>query len=291
MPRLLFLDSGLGGLTVLSAVHAAIPEADNIYIADDAAFPYGALDEDTLVARLVDLIGEAIDRHAPDCVVLPCNTASTIAMPALRAAFATPFVGTVPAIKPAAALTRSGVIAVLATPGTVRRDYTRALMEEHGRGAEFILVGAPNLAALAEAHARGEAVDDAAISAEIAPCFRELPKGRTDVAVLGCTHYPLLMDRLPRLAPWPVEWLDPAPAIARRTANLLAERGHIVGVGARPKQGLITFTSGHYPVTPVLTELLARYHLVSRCRSSLEFAAAFQSELRKQKGTLDSMSC
>lgn len=260
MPRLLFLDSGLGGLTVLRAVRAAVPEADVVYIADDAGFPYGALGDDELRARLLMLLGEATANHAPDCVVLACNTASTIALAALRDAFRVPFVGTVPAIKPAAMLTRSGLVSILATPGTVVRDYTRTLIAEHGRGASFTLVGAPNLARLAEAHARGEHPDDAAILQEISPCFVQDGKARTDVIVLGCTHYPLLAPALERLAPWPVTWLDPAPAIARRTANLLAEMGHVVGVGARPRTGLIAFTSGRPPAPP-LARLLAAYDL------------------------------
>lgn len=260
MPKLLFIDSGLGGLTVLKALHAAAPEAEIAYIADDAAFPYGALSDEAMTARVIEVVTQAVAYHAPDCVVLACNTASTIAIAELRAATDIPVVGTVPAIKPAAALTKTGLISVLATPGTVRREYTRALMKTHGRGAAFTLVGAARLAALAEAHARGEHVPDEAIAEEIAPCFQDANGRRTDVVVLGCTHYPLLLDRLPALAPWPVEWLDPAPAIARRIANLLAERGHVVGVGAKPRQGRIAFTSGRTP-TAALCEMLKRYHL------------------------------
>jgi glutamate racemase len=262
MPRLLFLDSGLGGLTVLRAVRASVPEADVVYIADDAGFPYGALGENELRARLMTLMGEAIMTHAPDCVVLACNTASTIALTALRDAYSVPFVGTVPAIKPAAMLTRSGLVSILATPGTVARDYTRALIAEHGRGAHFTLVGTPRLAQLAEADARGEHPDDAAVLTEISPCFVRQADARTDVIVLGCTHYPLLAAALERLAPWPVTWLDPAPAIARRTANLLAEMGHVVGVGARPRTGFIAFTSGKQPA-PSLARLLAAHDLAA----------------------------
>jgi glutamate racemase len=151
-------------------------------------------------------------------------------------------------------------VAILATPATVRREYTRALIAEHGRGAEFLLVGAPNLAALAEAHAQGDAVSDDAIAAEIAPCFQEIAGRRTDVVVLGCTHYPLLAARLAKLAPWPVDWLDPAPAIARRAANVLAERGAIVGVGVQPRPGVIEFTSGRCP-RPELAGLLRAHGL------------------------------
>jgi glutamate racemase len=260
MVSLLIVDSGLGGLTVLGPIQAAIPEADITYVADDAGFPYGAQAEESLREHLIALIGAALSRARYDCVVIACNTASTLAIEALRAAFALPFVGTVPAIKPAAALTRSGLVAVLATPGTIQREYTHALIAAHGAGADFLLIGAPRLASLAEADARGEAVPDEDIAAEIAPCFVEQGGRRADVVVLGCTHYPLLMERLPSLASWPAEWLDPAPAIARRTANLLAGLGHVVGVGARPRPGTIRFTSGR-PLSPALLGLLARYHL------------------------------
>jgi glutamate racemase len=261
MASLLIVDSGLGGLTVLGPIQAAMPEADITYIADDAGFPYGAQSEERLREHLRTLIGAELDKARPDCVVIACNTASTLALDALRAAFAVPFVGTVPAVKPAAALTRTGLVAILATPGTIQREYTRTLIAQHGQGADFLLIGAPRLAALAEANARGEAVSDEEITAEIAPCFEEKDGRRADVIVLGCTHYPLLMERLPGLALWPVEWLDPAPAIARRTANLLSALGHVVGVGARPRPGAIRFTSNR-PLSPALLGLLARYHLM-----------------------------
>ena len=199
--RLIVFDSGLGGLTVLRALREAVPEARVTYIADDAYFPYNALADDVLIARVEAVIGGAVAELAPDAVVIACNTASTIALPHLRAAHTLPFIGTVPAIKPAAMLSRSGLICVLGTPATVARDYTRALIAEHGEGCDYTLVGASGLAALAEAVMRGDAAPDEAIAAEIAPCFVEQDGRRTDVIVLGCTHYPLLIGRLEKLAP------------------------------------------------------------------------------------------
>ena len=220
-PTILVFDSGLGGLTVLREVMRQRPDADIIYAADDAAFPYGRLGEQALVDRVLSVMERLVDRFHPDLVVIACNTASTLVLPALRARFAIPFVGTVPAVKSAAERTRSGLISVLATPGTVARDYTHDLIERYAAGCEVILVGAGNLAALAEAVLKGEPADDAKIAAEIAPCFVARDGRRTDVVTLACTHYPLLLPRLQRLAPWPVEWIDPAPAIARRTEQLL----------------------------------------------------------------------
>ena len=254
-PRLLFIDSGLGGLTVLRAARQAVPEAQVLFIADDAGFPYGSKCAGVLTSRLLGVVESGIEGFNPDCIVLACNTASTVALRALRKAFAIPVVGTVPAIKPAASITKSGLVSVLATPGTVAREYTRELIAQFGAGTRFNLVGAPALAELAEMCASGAAVEDDAIAREIAPCFVDNGGVRTDVVVLGCTHYPLLLDKLDALAPWPVIWLDPAPAIARRIANVLAEKGHIVGVGAKRGSGVITFTSGRALSASLLTLL------------------------------------
>jgi glutamate racemase len=259
-PRLLFVDSGLGGLTVLSAARSSVPEADVLYIADDAGFPYGSKNDAALIERLFSLIAAVVGGFEPDCIVLACNTASTIALKSLRDNFPIPIVGTVPAVKPAAALTKSGFVSVLATPATVAREYTRTLIRQFGAEVRFTLAGAPTLAALAEAYASGADVDDEAISREIAPAFVAEGSTRTDVVVLGCTHYPLLLDKLDALAPWPVAWLDPAPAIARRIANVLADAGHIVGVGAKRGRGEIRFTSGQ-PPSPALLRLLHSYRL------------------------------
>jgi glutamate racemase len=259
-PRLLFVDSGLGGLTVLSAARAAVPEADVLYIADDAGFPYGSKTDAELTERVFAIIERACASFEPDGIVLACNTASTSSLAALRQAISIPIVGTVPAVKPAAQLTRTGYVSVLATPATVDRAYTRRLVEQFGAEARFTLVGAPGLAALAEAHATGVTVEDADIAAEIAPAFIRDGAAQTDVVVLGCTHYPLLLGRLEALSPWPVAWLDPSPAIARRIANVLVERGHVAGVGAGRGRGEIRFTSGKPPAA-ALFPLLQSHRL------------------------------
>jgi len=227
-PSILVFDSGLGGLTVLREVVASRPDAHYRYVADDAFFPYGDHSEEQIIARVVPLIGKLIDPHAPDLVVIGCNTASTLVMSYLREAYKIPFVGTVPAIKPACAQSKTGRVSVLGTKGTVKREYTRALIRDFGQGCEVTLVGSPKLAAMAEAALSGEEVADDDILAELAPCFvgnGSDPAARTDTVVLACTHYPLLLDRLKRLAPWPVAWIDPAPAIARRVLDLLGPPG------------------------------------------------------------------
>jgi glutamate racemase len=248
-PTILVFDSGLGGLTVYREVTAVRPDANFVYLADDAAFPYGAMAEAALITRLIALLDEAIATHKPDLVVIACNTASTIALPELRKKFTVPFVGTVPAIKPACAASRTRRVAVLGTEATVKREYTRALIREHSQDCEVDLVGSKQLAVYAEAELHGRPVSDAALLAEIGLCFRD-DGNRTDTVVLACTHYPLLIARLEQVAPWPVNFIDPAPAIARRVAHLLES------VAADEAKGTThaIFTSGTAPAA-----ILARF--------------------------------
>jgi glutamate racemase len=244
--KILLFDSGLGGLTVFREVAAARPQADYIYVADDAAFPYGELNEPVLVARVLDLMDGLIKAHRPNLIVIPCNTASTIVLPDLRQKFSLPFVGTVPAIKPACAASVTRRVSVLGTKATVAREYTRALIRDYAQDCQVALVGSRRLAAYAEAELDGMPVTDAQIAAEIAPCFVDDGK-RTDTVVLACTHYPLLLERLQRLAPWPVRFVDPAPAIARRVAELLGP----VDVPVQRGTARAIFTSGRAP-QPIL---------------------------------------
>ena len=252
-PTILVFDSGLGGLSVHAELRQARPDARFVYVADDAAFPVGRLDEDTLRARVVAVMEHVLPRQSPDLVVVACNTISTLVLPTLRARFAVPFVGTVPAIKPAVATTHSGLITVLATPGTVRRDYIRDLIAAYASTCRIDLVGSTRLAAYAEAELAGAPVPDAAIRAELAPCFVERDGRRTDVVVMGCTHYPFLRSRFVRVAPWPVTYVDPAPAVARRVATLL---GPAPRTGA-PVPGSHAVFTGGAGITAALRAALA----------------------------------
>ena len=253
-PTILVFDSGLGGLTVFREIKSARPDARYIYLADDAGFPYGQLDEDRLIERIIDVLGGAIGKYKPDLVVVACNTASTLALGELRTQFRVPFVGTVPAIKPACAQSVTKRVTVLGTQATVGREYTRALIREFALGCDVHLVGSPRLATYAEAELAGTPAADRAIATEIAGCFIEKDGRRTDTIVLACTHYPLLLERFRTTAPWPVTWLDPAPAIARRVADLMRVRTP----ADPPPPPQITFTSGRAP-TSQLAAALARY--------------------------------
>lgn len=250
-PTILVFDSGLGGLTVYREVAAMRPDARYVYAADDAAFPYGDWKEGDLSDRVVSVIGSLIGQFEPNLIVLACNTASTLTLQDLRRKFSMAFVGTVPAIKPACANSKSKLVSVLGTEATVAREYTRALIRDFAQGCDVTLVGSARLAVLAEDLLHGVRIDDNVIAAEIAPCFVEKDGARTDTLVLACTHYPLLLDRLKAAAPWPVTFIDPAAAIARRVQELL---------GPAPEQmngrsAHIFFTSGKRPSGPLLSAL------------------------------------
>jgi glutamate racemase len=242
VPTILVFDSGLGGLTVFSEVLRARPDARFVYVADDAGFPYGRLSEEALVARVLAVMDRLIGLYESELVVIACNTASTLVLPHLRERFSIPFVGTVPAIKPAAQMTRTGHVTVLATPGTVARDYTRDLIETYAAGCSVNLVGSRQLAGFAEAELAGTPVSDAELLAELLPCFVEDAGGRTDVVALACTHYPLLLSRFQALAPWPVAWIDPAPAVARRVTQLIGTP--VPGHEAGENEAVAVFTGG-----------------------------------------------
>ncbi|WP_373456270.1 glutamate racemase [Rhizobium sp. L1K21] len=240
-PVLIF-DSGIGGLTVLREARVLMPERNFVYVADDAGFPYGSWNEPELKSRILALFEDLLARFKPVVVVIACNTAFTLAGAALRQTFPEmTFVGTVPAIKPAAERTRSGLVSVLATPGTVKRAYTRDLIESFASQCHVRLVGSQNLAAMAERYVRGDAIADEDVRREISECFLEKDGRKTDIVVLACTHYPFMANTFRRLAPWPVDWLDPAEAIARQARRLVPTVNHLKS-GDMPD--IAYFTSG-----------------------------------------------
>ncbi len=253
MSALAVFDSGLGGLSVVRALRAAGYHGALDYIADQAGFPYGERADEDVIARVLGCVESYCDVFgAPSALVVACNTASTLALGPLRARFAWPTVGTVPAIKPAAAQTKSGLISVLATPGTVARDYTRALIDQFAGDAAVTLVGAVRLAGMAERAFAGGPLDHIALKAEIAPAFVSDVEGRrTDTVVLACTHYPLILAALKEAAAWPVEWVDPAPAIARRVASVIGP-----SAWSGPSAGGRMMSTAPAPVEPSLAEAL-----------------------------------
>jgi len=220
---LLFFDSGVGGLSVLGPTRQLLPRAPIVYAADNAAFPYGLRSEAELAARVPALLGRLVERFRPRLAVIACNTASTIALDHVRAALDIPVVGTVPAIKPAAEMSRTRVIGVLGTEATVRQPYVDDLAARFAADCTVIRHGSPELVELAEAKLAGRPVDLDAVHAAIAPMMGQPGAGEMDVMVLACTHFPLLSDEIARLFP-AIAQVHGGPGIARRIAYLTRDQ-------------------------------------------------------------------
>ena len=217
---ILIFDSGVGGLTVLDAARVLLPQAPVIYAADNAGLPYGTKTEAQIAARVAGLLGRMTERFRPRLVCIACNTASTIALGMVREVLEVPIVGTVPAIKPAAALTRTGVIGLLGTEATIRQGYVDRLEAEFAADKILLRHAAPELVAAAEARLRGEPVDPA-VFVRAAQGLTDQPGGaRIDTVVLACTHFPLLQPELTAAFGPGVRFVDGADGIARRIAFL-----------------------------------------------------------------------
>lgn len=215
---MIVMDSGLGGISVVRAL-AATDAQPLVYLADTAGFPYGKRSADDITARALR-ITTAIGALYPGApVIVACNTLSTLCLDALRRHFTQPFVGTVPAIKTAAQRSITRRFTLLATPNTAESIYSRDLIAQFAGDCVVDRYGAPELAAMAESILLGNDVSDDALRAELAPAFHDDAGGKTDYIVLGCTHYPLIVERLQRVCPWPVTFVDSGEAIARRARS------------------------------------------------------------------------
>lgn len=217
---ILFFDSGVGGLSIVAPARVALPDARFVYAADSAGFPYGTRAEAEIAGRVPALLGRLAERYRPRVIVIACNTASTIALAAVRAALDLPVVGTVPAIKPAAALSGTRTIGVLGTDATVRQAYVDDLARRFAADCRVIRHGSAELVDLAEAKLRGEATDPARYAAVLAGLFAQPGGDAIDTVVLACTHFPLVQDELAAAAPHPVRFVDGGEGIARRIVAL-----------------------------------------------------------------------
>jgi len=221
--HVLVFDSGVGGLSVVSEIRARLPGAYLSYAADDEFRPYGSKAEVELQARLPGLLSTLSYMLNPDALVIACNTASTTALTYIRAAVKIPVIGVVPAIKPAAEISRTRAIGVLGTPGTVRRRYVDDLVADFAPDCHVLLQGSTRLVAEAEKKLAGQAVDMTTIREEIAPLFEGRVGMDVDAVVLACTHFPLLRDELRAAVRQSVQWIDSGAAIARRLESVLSD--------------------------------------------------------------------
>lgn len=256
VPTVLVFDSGVGGLSVARCIHHALPSVRLIYLADNACFPYGDQPESVVIERCCGLVGKALEAFPVDVVVVACNTASTVVLPQLRAMTDIPVVGVVPAVKPAAQLSQNRKIGLLATPATVRRPYLQTLVDEFAADCRVSRVGHPGLVRWIEDWVAGQALPMAELDAALEP-FRV---DEVDTVVLGCTHYPLIVDALKTVLPQVRNWVDSGEAIARRTAFLLHQVGYSLPLGQSDAAVMeAVMFSGEVP--PGIESFLARWGL------------------------------
>ncbi|MDU8923706.1 glutamate racemase [Pasteurellaceae bacterium LIM206] len=217
-PTVLFYDSGMGGLSVYREVYKLLPELHYLYCFDNAFFPYSEKDGETLIRRALQIC-QAVNRRYPlDMIVVACNTASTVVLPALRQAFDIPIVGTVPPIKPAAEQSSTKHIGLLATKGTIKRPYVDKLIADYARGVKVEKIGSTKLAEIAELKLHGHSVDLLALRKELAPW---IGLAELDSVILGCTHFPLIKEEIEMCLPQVKRFYDPGPPIAKRVKHLL----------------------------------------------------------------------
>lgn len=217
--QILIFDSGIGGISVVREIKQLIPQVSIDYLFDNLYYPYGRLSEQQLIKRLVDLMVDVVNRTKPQLLVIACNSASTIALPALREALSIPVVGVVPAIKPAALLSTNKVIGLLATQGTISRDYISRLSDEHAADCDLIKVGSNELVAMAESVFRNKPIDLDQLTVICQPLLNTV-----DTLILGCTHFPLLKTQLQQVLPQTVTLIDSGVAIAQRVRSLIVKK-------------------------------------------------------------------
>ncbi|MDF0604997.1 glutamate racemase [Neisseriaceae bacterium TC5R-5] len=212
-------DSGLGGLSVWQAVAAALPSWPITYLADQAYCPYGCRSDDEIAARSLK-IGQYLQLQGAQLLLVACNTATTAAISALRQQLSIPVVGIEPAIKPAAAASTTGRIAVLATEATLRSSRMQALLASHAGQVSVLRGIGHGWVEQVEAGDLQSALARQRVAAVLAPLLGE----NVDHIVLGCTHYPFLVPLIQQLTGPAIRLYDPAEAVARRICSLLANR-------------------------------------------------------------------
>jgi glutamate racemase len=247
-PKVLIFDSGVGGLSILAELQTLLPGCQFVFACDNEAFPYGTKEEATLLTRVDQVLKALINKVDPDIVVVACNSASTLVLPQIRSHFSKPVVGVVPAIKPAAQLSKSKVIGLLATPGTVARSYTKQLINDFAADCKVISVGSSELVHIAEQKLRGEKIDTLQLNTILKP-FQQQPE--LDTIVLACTHFPLVQQELATTLDKPVNWIDSGEAIARRVHSLLPEHSevainhrHITAIFTEQTQQVVQLSKG-----------------------------------------------
>ncbi|WP_062270244.1 glutamate racemase [Endozoicomonas arenosclerae] len=249
---IVIFDSGVGGLSIYQEIRQKLPFLSVVYCSDNEGFPYGPKPESDVVDRTTYCLTRLVAQYQPALAIIACNTASTISLPKARQLLDIPIVGVVPAIKPASQTSKKRCIGLLATPGTVERDYTDQLIQDFAGDCEVIRVGSSELVHLAEQHLRGEAINPDELKKIVEPLFNG--NNWPDCIVLGCTHFPLVQELLDSVVPAPVTWIDSGEAIARRVADLMAEHhAHHEG----PVEHCFLYTGSEESMTSLIPALKA----------------------------------
>lgn len=242
--KVLVMDSGIGGLTVLQHIKKQLPQVQCHYLADNDFFPYGSKTELELEQRIEQLLMTLLRTQSFDAVIIACNSASTAVLDYLRSRFKFPIIGVVPAIKPAAQITQNKIIGLLATEGTVHRPYTDQLIKDFASDCEVIRIASAELVTYAEMKINGLPVERSALKTVIQPFI----DNNADVVVLGCTHFPWFKEEFSDIAGY-IQWIDSGDAIARRLQQVLkeTEAGVIESVTAQ-EVSRFYFTGKSYPI-------------------------------------------
>ena len=223
MLKILIFDSGVGGLSISSSLSNQLPMAEQLLLSDNAFFPYGEMNEKLLIDRVTEVLLRAESELKPDCIIVACNTVSTVALDDIRGKLSIPIIGVVPAIKPAAIMSISKVIGLLATPATIERSYTADLVSDYANDCTLISVGNTRLVEIAEQKLRGQVVDHEVIEKILQKITLAEKEQGLDVLVLGCTHFPLLADNIRQVLPDSISLIDSSDAIARQARAVLEE--------------------------------------------------------------------
>jgi glutamate racemase len=249
--KIALMDSGIGLLAAAAAVRRLRPDADLVLSSDPGSMPWGPRTPEDVTARAL-AVAEAAARYRPEALIVACNTASVRALPALRARLEpeVPVIGTVPAIKPAAALSKTRTIGVLGTDATIVQPYVDRLAAEFAADCTIVRHGSAELVELAEAKLRGEGADPAAFARILDGLLLRPDGAAIDTIVLACTHFPLVRDELAGAAPRALVFVDGNEGIARRTAWLARDlqwpdsTGTGVAVFTGPASGAEAYRAG-----------------------------------------------
>lgn len=210
-------DSGVGGLSILEAINLQLPQVNKLYLADNIAAPYGNKSNHWLLNRIISILQHFTSEHKLDAIVIACNTASTLSLTQLREKLDIPVIGVVPAIKTAAKQSSNHSIGVLATPTTIKGEYLKTLQKAFAQGKTVTHVGTTELVGIAEDKLSGKTLHLDEIKQIIQPFITQ----ECDQVVLGCTHFPLLINELNTIAP-NIHWIDSAHAVATQCKRILS---------------------------------------------------------------------